>query len=168
LDQRIRTYWGIDQGDSARLGDIVHAEFQGPPWFGHWRRLSYERFDQKELRNTLSITSAGGLYVIEDWAWGHWPEFQTPNHPWSYQIPLTGLIFELVAATGGWQEHLLSEPLISNLSVFQEFAVVERGEAPLREASEFKIEKMISGCGITPEARSKVSKVLRNLKGCAS
>ena len=30
LEQRIRTYWGIDQGDSAKLRDIVQAEFQGP------------------------------------------------------------------------------------------------------------------------------------------
>jgi hypothetical protein len=168
LDQRIRTYWGIDQGDSARLGNIVNTEFQGPLDLVIDDASHMNDLTKKSFETLFPLLRPGGLYVIEDWAWGHWPEFQKPNHAWSYQIPLTRFIFELVAATGSWQEHLLSKPLISNLSLFQGFAVVERGEAPLRAPSEFKIERMISGCGIAPRARSKASKILHLLKNLGS
>jgi hypothetical protein len=43
----------------------------------------------------------GALYLIEDWAWSHWPEFQTPNHSWACETPFTRLVFDLVVRYRG-------------------------------------------------------------------
>jgi SAM-dependent methyltransferase len=153
LDQRIRTYWGTDQGDSARLREIVQAEFEGSLDLVIDDASHIYDLTKRSFEALFPLLRPGGLYVVEDWAWGHWSEFQEPSHPWSNQTPLTRLIFELVAAAGSWENKRASEPLISNISVFQGFTVVERGELPLTIPSEFKLEAFISGCGISPDRR---------------
>lgn len=153
LDQRIRTYWGTDQGDSARLREIVQAEFEGSLDLVIDDASHIYDLTKRSFETLFPLLRPGGLYVVEDWAWGHWSEFQAPSHPWSNQTPLTRLIFELVAAAGSWENKGASESLISNISVFQGFAVVERGELPLTIPSEFRLEAFISGCGISPDRR---------------
>ena len=164
-DHNIKTYWGTDQGNSTRLRQIVHTEFQDSLDLVIDDASHMYALTKKSFETLFPLLRPGGLYIIEDWAWGHWQEFQTLHHPWSYETPLTKLIFEIVAAIGSSQEQ---QSLISNISVFQGFAVIERGEALLPAVSEFKLETLISGCGIAPEARSKVFKVFRILKGLAS
>jgi predicted O-methyltransferase YrrM len=153
LDQRIRTYWGTDQGDSARLREIVQAEFEGSLDLVIDDASHIYDLTKRSFEALFPLLRPGGLYVVEDWAWGHWSEFQAPSHPWFNQTPLTRLIFELVAAAGSWENKGASESLISNISVFQGFAVVERGELPLTIPSEFRLEAFISGCGISPDRR---------------
>ena len=80
----------------------------------------------------------GGLYVIEDWAWTHWKEFQTQDHPWIAESALTQLLYELVAAAGS------STLLIANITGFQGFAVIERGGMPAAALDGFKLEQHIS------------------------
>jgi hypothetical protein len=55
---------------------------------------------KKSFETLFSLLRPEGLYIIEDWAWGHWQAFQASDHPWSYEVPLTKLIFEIVAAIG--------------------------------------------------------------------
>jgi Methyltransferase domain len=153
LDQRIRTYWGIDQGDSARLREIVQAEFQGSLDLVLDDASHMYDLTKRSFETLFPLLPPGGLYIIEDWAWGHWPESVATDLHRSRTVPLTRLVFEIVAATGSWLEQRSLEPLISNISVFQGFTVVERGELPLTVPSEFKLEAFISGCGISPECR---------------
>jgi Methyltransferase domain len=168
LDQRIATYWGVDQGDSARLREIVQAEFKGPLDLVIDDASHMYDLTKKSFETLFPLLRPGGLYVVEDWAWSHWPEFQEPAHPWSHEVPLTQLIFELVAATGSCQTHESSQPLISNLSLFQGFAVIERGETSWPTVSEIKLETLISGCRISLEPRVRRLKMLRMLKGWIS
>ena len=153
LEQRIRTYWETDQGDSARLREIVQAEFQGSLDLviddaSHMYDLTKTSFE-----TLFPLLRPGGLYVIEDWAWGHWPESVATDLHRSPQVALTKLVFEFVAATGSWQDQQPVKPLISSISVFQGFTVVERGDLVLTIPSEFKLEAFISGCGISPDRR---------------
>jgi hypothetical protein len=76
----------------------------------------------------------GGLYIIEDWAWAHWPEFHARM---SKETPLTGLVFELVEATGS------STTLARSLTIYEGFVVVERGEADLPKDGAFRLEHHI-------------------------
>jgi hypothetical protein len=62
----------------------------------------------------------GGLYIIEDWAWAHWPEHW---NMFANEIPLTKLIFDLVEAAGS------SRDWIARITLFQGFTVIERGPA---------------------------------------
>ena len=163
LEQRIRTYWGIDQGDSAKLRDIVQGEFQSPLDLviddaSHMYDLTKRSFD-----TLFPLLRPGGLYIIEDWAWGHWAEFQRSDHPWSGETPLTRLIFELTAATGSCQV-----PWISNVSIFQGFVAIEHGETPSTTTSDFKLDSLISGGGISPQSRSGRPKIFRTLRGWVS
>lgn len=138
LEERIKTYWGVDRGDSEKLREIVENEFCGSLDLviddaSHMYELTKTSFEV-----LFPLLRPGGLYIIEDWAWAHWKEFQAPAHPWFNQTELTKLIFELVEATGS------STALIASLSIFQGFTVVERGEIEAPELREFNIEKYIS------------------------
>src|SRR6185503_9293884 len=75
----------------------------------------------------------GGLYVIEDWAWAHWSEYQHPRHRWAADEALTTLIVELIEALG------TSMTFISNATIFQGFAVIERGGAELDPLAAFRL-----------------------------
>jgi len=79
----------------------------------------------------------GGLYIIEDWAWAHWSEFQGPGHPWANETELTRLIVQLVELAGS------STEVVGSVVVYQGFAVVERGTAALADEP-FEIESHIS------------------------
>ena len=76
--------------------------------------------------------------MIEDWAWAHWQEFQTLDHPWAKVTEPTKLIFELIETAGS------TTALIASLAIFQGFVVVERGEADLAKTGKFKLEDHIS------------------------
>ena len=138
LEGRIKTYWGVDQGDARTLRDIVAREFSGPLDLVVDDASHLYRLTQASFETLFPLLRPGGLYLIEDWAWGHWKEFQSPDHPWAAETELTRLITELVEATGS------SSALIASLSVLQGFAVVERGELDARELGSFRLEDHIS------------------------
>lgn len=135
---RIRTYWGADQTDRALLQRIVGQDLDG--------ELNLVVDDASHLYATTKrsfevlfpIMKPGGLYIVEDWAWAHWPAFQHPTHPWANERPLTDLVLELVQAVG------TSDALIASLAVHQGFVIVERGAAPTSATAEFRLGDHIS------------------------
>jgi SAM-dependent methyltransferase len=137
ITEKVRTFWGVDQGDTARLDAIVKAEFDGP--------LDLVIDDASHLYEpTLASFQTlfprlrpGGLYIIEDWAWDHWPEFQKPDHIWAKRESLTKLVRQLTECVG-----TRNSP-IARLTVHHGFVVAERGYAPL-DAATFDLEKYIS------------------------
>ena len=68
----------------------------------------------------------GGLYLIEDWAWDHWHEYGSPQHPWAFETPPTELVCELVAVAGG------NRDVIQDLTVLAGLVAVTRGPARSR------------------------------------
>lgn len=117
---RVRTFWSTNQGDAPRLRQLLSTEFDGPldlvlddasHFYGPSRRSFEILFPALRL---------GGLYIIEDWAWAHWPEHW---NMFANEIPLTKLIFDLVEAAGS------SRDWIARITVFQGFTVIERGPA---------------------------------------
>ena len=78
-----------------------------------------------------------GCNIIEDWAWGHWPEFIAPDHPWAAEEPLTRLVVELIEAVG------TSTQLIVSMVIYRGFVVVERGPQQLDQATHFNLEDHI-------------------------
>lgn len=73
----------------------------------------------------------GGLYIIEDWAWAHWPSYwQTLA---SQKTSLSQLVVDLIAAVG------TSRDWISRVTVFQGFAVIERGPATCADSADWKL-----------------------------
>lgn len=137
LTGQVRTYWRTDQADKKRLRSLVAEEFGGQldmviddasHLYGP-TRASFEAL--------FPLCVPGGLYIIEDWAWDHWADFSSPNHPWAKEERLTRLVIELIEAAG------TSTELISNITVYQGFIVVERGQRQLETAAEFDLGDQI-------------------------
>lgn len=137
LSQRIKTFWKTDQANKSRLRDLVAMEFDGP--------LDLVIDDASHLYGpTLAsfealfpLLTPGGLYIIEDWAWGHWPEFVAPDHPWAGETPPTQLVVKLIEAAG------TSTQLIANVTVYEGFVSVERGPQTIDDPSGFSLESHI-------------------------
>lgn len=138
LEERIKTYWGTDQADSDRLREICKTEFSTP--------LDLVIDDASHVYEPTKICfetlfpllRPGGLYIIEDWAWGHWKEFQSPHHPMANLNEPTALVVELMEATG------TSTTLIAAMSIFQGFVVIERGAIEATKLEQFKLDDYIS------------------------
>jgi hypothetical protein len=122
LHEHIVTRWGVNQADHAALLKIVDEDLGG-------------KFDlviddgshlyaptRASFETLFPLLPAGGLYIIEDWAWEHWPEFQDPKNFWAGEESLKLLVDDLVAATG------TSRTLIRRMAVHEGFVVIERGD----------------------------------------
>jgi cephalosporin hydroxylase len=100
IAERVRLFYGVFQDDRSRIDDALagvygtesidmvvdDASHQYAP-----TRASFEILFPR-LRHA-------GVYVIEDWAWAHWPgTFQ--NEQWIDQPALSNLVFELTMLAG--------------------------------------------------------------------
>jgi len=138
LAGRIQTYWATNQADSARLRQIVAAEFQAP--------LDLVMDDASHLYGPTKasfeclfpLLRPGALYIIEDWAWSHWAALQDPQHVWANETAPTQLATELVEATGS------GLALISSVTIYQGFIAVERGPATAAELADFHLDNFIT------------------------
>ena len=100
LDGVIHLYYGTLQNDRDRLRSILRDEFGDEALdlvvddcshrYGHTKR---------SMNVLLPRLRPGGLYVIEDWGWAHWPgdRFQGRRSQYAKERwPLSRLILELV------------------------------------------------------------------------
>jgi cephalosporin hydroxylase len=137
LSERVRTYWRTNQADKDRLRSLVAEDLGG--------RVDLVIDDASHLYGpTLAsfeavfpLCSPGGLYIIEDWAWDHWADFASPDHPWAREERLTRLVIELIEAAG------TSTKLISSITVYQGFVAVGRGPQQVENPSKFNLEDYI-------------------------
>lgn len=133
LGERIKTFWGVDQADKGKLRALVGTEFGG--------QLDMVIDDASHMYGStracfealFPLCVPGGLYIIEDWAWDHWAEFSSPDHPWAGEERLTRLVIELIEATG------TSTQLISSIAVYQGFVAIGRGPQPFEDPAGFDL-----------------------------
>lgn len=138
LRERIRTYWGVNQADRARLRAMVASEFQGPLDLV-LDDCSHRYGATKASFETLfPRLRPGGFYIIEDWAWAHVPQHQGPASPFAREIPLTRLAVELLEAVG------TGPSLMASLHVGHGFVAIERGPATIPDPDRFHLDAAIS------------------------
>ncbi len=125
LHERVTTRWRTDQADRAALQQIVARDLDGQLDLVIDDGSHLDAPTRASFEALFPLLPPGGFYIIEDWAWEHWPEFQDPGHFWAGEESLSNLVCDLVAATGS------SRTLIRGLAVHEGFVVVERGESPL-------------------------------------
>ena len=137
LEEQIKTYWEVDQSDVQTIRGIVDRDFDGPLDLVIDDASHFYEPTKSSFECLFPLLRPGGLYIIEDWAWEHWRDFESPSHPWAHESGLTNLVCELVQATG------TSTNLIRSLTTYQGFIVAERGEADMTGQEDFKLEHHI-------------------------
>jgi len=122
LNGRVTTHWRTDQSDRAALDRIVDEDLGGEVDLVVDDGAHLYQPTKTAFETLFPRLPPGGLYIIEDWAWEHWPDAQRPDHFWAEDSGLSRLVRELIEATGS------SKTLIRRVTVFEGFAVVERGD----------------------------------------
>jgi predicted O-methyltransferase YrrM len=128
LEDRIHLFYGTSQSDRGRIEAILEECFGDEPLDLVVDDGSHRYSHTKASLNLLlPRMRPGGLYVIEDWGWAHWPgdDWQHPTNQYAKErTPLTNLVFELVMASA-------TDPgLISEVDVANKCAFVTRGPGP--------------------------------------
>jgi predicted O-methyltransferase YrrM len=131
----VTTHWGVNQADRERLRAIVQSDFDAPLDLVIDDASHYYAQTKAGFETCFPLVRPGGFYIIEDWSWHHWPEYQAIS-PYRGHIPLSRLIVELAEATG------TRTGAIASLTVQGTIAAVERGPAPLLPES-FRLEEHI-------------------------
>jgi hypothetical protein len=117
---RIHTYWNVDQADKQRLAQIAAKHFEAPLDLILDDGSHLYGPTRASMEVLFPLLRPGGLYVIEDWAWGHWgAEFRLHASP--EKAALTRLVSELAGAVGSIQD------IVATLDVRRHFVVLERG-----------------------------------------
>jgi predicted O-methyltransferase YrrM len=138
LENKIKAYWQTNQADKNRLEKIYKENFSsGLDLVIDDASHLYDK-TKASFEALFPFLRTGGLYIIEDWAWGHWKEFFEPDHEWANKPVMTKFIFELVEAAGS------SASLVRNLAIYEGFMVVEKGDLDLTGNVNFHLDDHIN------------------------
>jgi predicted O-methyltransferase YrrM len=129
---RVRPYFQVAQDDSATLRRIVGEEFGTTPVDLVIDDASHHLAETRAaIEALLPFVRPRGLYVIEDWAWGHhrlWPP-----EAWADQPLMSPLISELMLVCGN------GAGVIDRLEIHPNFVAVWRGPQKLPEDGSFRL-----------------------------
>ena len=121
-------YYGVAQQDRAALTEILLREFPTRTLDLVIDDASHEYEPTRTAFETVwPFVSPGGLYVIEDWAWAHWPgPWQALNPPPIPGPALSNLVLELLLM------HASAPEIVSGLQISDPDRVtIIRGPAAL-------------------------------------
>jgi SAM-dependent methyltransferase len=124
LTDTVRLHLGLGQADRERMRAAIVGDFGNAPVDAIIDDASHEYSPTKAAFETsFSFLRTGGVYIIEDWAWGHqhrWPADARADMPLMSPL-LTELMLVCGHATG----------VIEKMEINERFAVVWRGNAEL-------------------------------------
>jgi Cephalosporin hydroxylase len=89
------------------------------------------------FENIFPLVKLGGLYVIEDWAWAHRPNYQSDKAVWRTQPALTNLIFELTVMAA-------VSRVIESMTITENLVCIKKGKGTL-PASKFDFSASLRG-----------------------
>ena len=156
----IRYFSGVDQADKDGLVNLVNMQFPGT--------LDLVIDDASHLYGPSKASfeavfprlRPGGLYIIEDWAWGHWSEFFGKDHFWAHEMPPTRLISELVEFTGSDRKR----DIIRSLAVYEGFVVIERGPHDFKGSRPFVLADFIRRKPFYPKPNPVITRLKSAVK----
>jgi SAM-dependent methyltransferase len=142
VGRKIRSYYGVSQTDRGRIEEIVRNEFGAAPLDVVIDDASHQ---YENTRRTFEIAfpllRPGGLYVIEDWGWAHWPEGKRFEKTYGGQTSLSMLIMELLMLCASRSD------LVSEVRVFPAFAFI-RKSPDAKPLADFALGELYSKRGI--------------------
>lgn len=129
--QTVRLHGGVSQGDRVALDRIIEDEFDGPLDLVLDDASHHYEMTRSSFETCFPHVRPGGAYIIEDWAWAHWPgDWQEPDHRRAGQPALSNLVLELVLLAASRPD------VITTMTVNTRFAVASRGPADLTSGLE--------------------------------
>ncbi|WP_157970940.1 class I SAM-dependent methyltransferase [Pseudogemmobacter bohemicus] len=109
-------HFGTSQSDEAALNRIVDEEFGGRLDMVVDDASHMYEHTKKSFEILFPKLRPGGLYILEDWAWAHHPNYQSPDHAWHKHTSFSQLLFELTALMGStalMTEMKILKPLVA-------------------------------------------------------
>jgi len=130
IGDRVRIEFGKSQDDPG-LPSMVSAHFGGQPLDLIIDDASHMYgFSRRSFCNLFPLLRPGGIYIVEDWGWAHWPGF-VPHPSWLGEPSLSNLLFEIAMAKASEPDPLSTA--ISTIEVHRSMFIVRRGSKPLPE-----------------------------------
>lgn len=123
--RNIRTYYGVSQTDRQRIEQIVRTEFDQDPLDLIIDDASHQySLTRRTFEIAFPLLRPGGTYVIEDWGWAHWSNYDIDD-AYAGRTALSMLLMELLMLCASRPD------LISDIRVFPAFAFIRKArEAP--------------------------------------
>ncbi len=132
----IKPFYGINQADRSAMEKILTIEFPGRDIDLIVDDASHFYKETKDAFNiTFPFLRAGGQYIIEDWAWAHWPGKPWQTNPWHFWTrrpfrgtkALSNLLIELFMLAASRSD------LIEDIFINHNVIIVKKGSGSLPE-----------------------------------
>nr|WP_294500888.1 class I SAM-dependent methyltransferase [uncultured Rhodopila sp.] len=132
FDGRISLNYRTSQADRAAVTAIIERDFpDGIDIVIDDASHSYEMTKQT-FDIVFPFVRAGGLYIVEDWAWAHWRDWQMTDN-WKDDPALSNLLFEVIMACAS------SSWIISEVYANASFFGVRKDAACPKMGGDFKL-----------------------------
>ncbi len=143
FDGVVSPHYGVDQGNRPLLEELVDSDHRDEPLdlvvddASHFYRETRSSFEVLFPR-----LRPGGKYVIEDWAWAHFPEMLWQSEGgWFHDRPaLTNLIVEIMMIAGTGPD------LVSHIETHRDTVTLTRG--PLSVDGAIRLEEHYCNRGL--------------------
>jgi cephalosporin hydroxylase len=114
LSDRVFLHYGVSQSNEAKVIESITAELGGSIDLVIDDASHNYELTKASFEISLPYVREGGMYIIEDWAWAHWPGTAFDN----WQGPaLSNLVFELSMVTASRPDIVAELQVRSNLAV---------------------------------------------------
>jgi SAM-dependent methyltransferase len=124
LTGAVHVHLGFDQADRDRVRTAIESDFGGEPVDAVIDDASHQHAETKAAFETIfPYVRAGGVYIIEDWAWGHTHNW--PDGAWADKPLMSPLLCELMLVCGH------DSGVIDKVDIDRRFAVIRRGPTKL-------------------------------------
>ncbi|OGA74812.1 MAG: hypothetical protein A3G81_16810 [Betaproteobacteria bacterium RIFCSPLOWO2_12_FULL_65_14] len=127
-EAHVRPFYGVDQSDAGRVGEILAAEFPRQDVDLIVDDASHFYAETRAAFNLcFPYLRSGGHYIVEDWGWAHWPgeQWQKGDAYFAGKPALTNLLVELCMLSASRQD------LASEVVVRPDTITVRRGPGAL-------------------------------------
>jgi Methyltransferase domain len=142
LTDTVHTYFGVSQADSVAVRSSILKHTQGQPIDIVIDDASHQYAETRaSVETLLPFMRPAGVYIIEDWAWGH--DAKWPADLWVNQPLLSPLLVELTLICGH------QTGVIEKIEIDPSFVAFWRGEAPLRRDGGFRLSDHYAARGFS-------------------
>ncbi len=119
----INLHYGIDQADRKTLRDIVDRDFDAPLDLVIDDASHCYAQTKASFETLFPRLGFGGVYIIEDWNWGH----TRPEDGGDGNEDITRLLFEIITL------HAKHGDIVTHMSLQPGFFSVTKGARPIRD-----------------------------------